>query len=282
MNNFAKLLKRFKRKLSRVSGNYSYKRLSSLVDKISELPDFPSSACSNAQYLDLTLIGAQQSYQLVLDATKRRISYSNLDAYLTDQGKEFSSALKSLFVAHGSDKSTSHNYHEIYGQILSELGSKKLNILEIGLGTNNPDTPSNMGVNGKPGASLRAWREFSPETVVVGADIDERILFQEERISTYALDQLSDEAWEKFKSNLVDQQFDLIIDDGLHSPAANLKTIKYLLSFLKPNGSMVIEDVAERTLPIWELFSLICPPSWSVDIVKSKNAFVVIIKVTQI
>jgi hypothetical protein len=47
--------------------------------------------------------------------------------------------LGKLFVQHGSDKSTSHDYHLVYGSVLSPKRDGAFNILEIGLGTNNID-----------------------------------------------------------------------------------------------------------------------------------------------
>ncbi|MDB9839765.1 hypothetical protein OAC57_05685 [Planktomarina temperata] len=62
-------------------------------------------------------------------------------------------------------------------------------IFEIGLGTNNVDIVSAMGTEGKPGASPRAFRDFWPEAQLIGADFDARILFSEDRIETYFVDQ---------------------------------------------------------------------------------------------
>ena len=40
-----------------------------------------------------------------------------------------------------------------------------------------------MGTEGKPGASLRAFRDFCMNAEVIWADIDKRILFKEDRIN---------------------------------------------------------------------------------------------------
>jgi hypothetical protein len=55
-----------------------------------------------------------------------------------------------LFRKHGSDKSTDHDYFEVYGSILAKKRTKPLRILEIGLGTNNLAFQSNMGLAGVP------------------------------------------------------------------------------------------------------------------------------------
>ena len=40
-----------------------------------------------------------------------------------------------------------------------------------------------------------------------------------------------------------DVQFDIIIDDGLHTPEANAQTFKNLFPFVKSTGSYYVEDV---------------------------------------
>ena len=62
-------------------------------------------------------------------------------------------------------------------------------MIECGIGTNNPNIPSSMGIKGKPGASLRMWRDFFPNATVIGVDIDKNILFSETRIQTFQCDQ---------------------------------------------------------------------------------------------
>ena len=76
-----------------------------------------------------------------------------------------------------------------------------MNILEIGLGTNNVDVVSNMGRDGIPGASLRAFRDYLINSKIYGADIDKSILFSEERIETYFVDQTNDTSFENFDDN---------------------------------------------------------------------------------
>ena len=97
-----------------------------------------------------------------------------------------STELKVLFDQYGSDKASKHNYHLIYGTVLSEKFAIK-NILEVGMGTNNLDVASNMGKLGKPGASLRAFRDFCVNAEIYGADIDRRIIKQDEKRTGFGL-----------------------------------------------------------------------------------------------
>jgi hypothetical protein len=273
----SRFLKRFKAKIQRGLEKFRYIKTRKVVSQISQFPDFPSSACTDAQYIELTMLGCLNTHHLLRQATGRAASRApreDSEFETTEESKQ----LKLLFDKFGSDKSNKHNYHEFYGLLLSKSGGKINKVLEIGLGTNNPDVPSNMGISGKPGASLRAWREFNPDCYVFGADIDSRILFHEERIETFQLDQLSDASWEKFVHALKQNRFDLIIDDGLHSPMANLKSIKYLLPLLSTGGVLIIEDIAERSLPIWDSFVDMAPEHWQIEILKMRKAFVVSIK----
>src|SRR5687768_7909939 len=74
----------------------------------------------------------------------------------------------------GSDKG-SNNYTALYAALFKERRDQPLRILELGLGSNNEDVLSNMGVFGAPGASHRGWRQLFPHALVYGADIDRRV-----------------------------------------------------------------------------------------------------------
>ena len=165
-----------------------------------------------------------------------------------------SEELGNLFRSHGSDKAQErHLYHRFYSSLLATRRNERLNILEIGIGTSNPKLPSTMGgweTKYTPGASLRAFRDYLPSSKIVGADIDRECLFTEDRIDTYFVDQLS-------PSSLADlfgtQKFDLIIDDRLHTPEANLNTLVAALPHLTKGGSIVIEDLAPTAVEYWKI-----------------------------
>ena len=50
-----------------------------------------------------------------------------------------------------------------------------------------------------------------------------------------------------------ESNYDLIIDDGLHSPDANLNTLVFALGILSPIGFFVVEDIAAAALDIWRV-----------------------------
>jgi SAM-dependent methyltransferase len=145
----------------------------------------------------------------------------------------------------GSDKSTWHNYTRLYFHLFDKLKEKGANIFELGLGTTNSNISSHMGPFGKPGASLRAWKEFFVDANIFGADIDNTILFTELQIETFYCDQTSplkiSEMWNN--ENLKEINFDVIIDDGLHEFSANLCFFENSIQKLKQGGFYIIEDL---------------------------------------
>ena len=82
----------------------------------------------------------------------------------------------------------SHSYSDLYELMFALRRSDVRRVLECGLGTNNPALASSMGAKGRPGASLRVWRDYFPNAEIVGIDIDGDVLFIEERIATFQCD----------------------------------------------------------------------------------------------
>jgi hypothetical protein len=189
------------------------------------------------------------------------------------EARENAQRLEKVFKTHGSDKSTLHNYHLLYGYILCRLPAE-LKILEIGLGSNDTEMPSNMGATGIPGASLRSFKEALPSACVYGADIDPKISV--DGFTTFIVDQTNLDSF-GIVSESIGCDFDLIIDDGLHSPDANLNTLAFALKHLSPRGFIVIEDIPEAALSIWKSLSyLILNSGFNTLIVSSKSAYVFI------
>lgn len=184
--------------------------------------------------------------------------------------------LADLFRRYGSDKATKHDYYLLYAALLKEKRQAPLRILEIGLGTNNEDVPSNMGRDGKPGASLRAFRDWGPRTEVFGADVDTRVLFSEDRIKTFFVDQNDRSSLEQLAARFEPESFDLIIDDGLHEPWADLNTLNTLIGLVAPGGSLAIEDVREEYTPLWKAALSLIPADFRCELIRTKVPMLVL------
>jgi hypothetical protein len=167
--------------------------------------------------------------------------------------KHSNNLLTELSYMHNSDKGAPENsiskldwnyhiYTDIYFLLFNHKRNCNFNLFELGIGTNDLSVRSNMGLKGTPGASLRMWRDFFNNAQIYGADIDEKILFQEERIRTYFVDQLNIESikklWDEFNV-----KFDIMIDDGLHFFEANINFLQHSYHKLSTNGLYIIEDI---------------------------------------
>ena len=71
--------------------------------------------------------------------------------------------------------------------------------------------------------------------------------------------------------------FDLIIDDGLHSLTANLNLIINIIDFLKKNGCLVIEDISLSSKSIWQTISVIVSFKYKCFLVKCKKSFIFLV-----
>lgn len=141
---------------------------------------------------------------------------------------------------HDTDKNTTHSYASIYEELLTPLRDTAEYVLEIGVAR---------------GGSLRAWREFFAKASIVGFDNDPRCMIKgEERIHTCYGNQLSWSDLTAFsRSRRI--QYDVIIDDGVHTIESQILSLFFLYPELKPGGIYVIEDVQElRWLDHFDLF----------------------------
>lgn len=169
--------------------------------------------------------------------------------------KKFDNLLSRLTKHYGSDKGSpidddislsgwkTHLYTDIYHMLFFGMRDSVKNVLEIGLGTNNESVASNMTSNGLPGASLRAWRDYFPNANIYGADIDDGVLFEEDRVKTFYVDQTDKYSVSEMLYKTGVDQFDIIIDDGLHEARAAITLLEHSYYKLRDGGIYIIEDV---------------------------------------
>ena len=196
-----------------------------------------------------------------LHATQNIHLFKDFYANATDGFGE----LELLCDEYGSDKGSQHiyashayswiphTYTQIYNYLFAPIRKDVKFLFECGVGTNNENLISNMGMRYKPGASLRVWRDyFKNIECVYGADIDKDILFFEDKIKTYYLDQTDkDSIFDYFKNiDNKNEYFDIMIDDGLHEAHAAISLFENSIRYLKNDGFYVIEDLALTSIHI--------------------------------
>jgi hypothetical protein len=102
---------------------------------------------------------------------------------------------------------------------------------------------SNMGKDGVPLASLRAWRDYFENANIYGADIDRNILKNEQRIKTFFVDQTNPATINSLFDEIGINNFDVILEDGLHEYSANICFFENSIKFLSDDGIYIIEDI---------------------------------------
>jgi hypothetical protein len=154
--------------------------------------------------------------------------------------------LSQVMHRYGSDKGVGrHNYTLVYDKLFGQRRERVARIFELGIGA--------MGAGRAPGASLKGWREYFPNALIFGADIDERLLFEDDRITTALVDQTDPVAVGRIFKRF-GGQFDLMIDDGCHQFEANKVFFELAFDKLKDDGIYVIEDVISRRRDDYKTF----------------------------
>jgi lipopolysaccharide biosynthesis glycosyltransferase len=159
-----------------------------------------------------------------------------------------------LFDKYGSDKGTlgnpsvkfpwlHHNYADVYSELFHDKRQITRRVFECGIGTNDEAFKSNMTAIATPGGSLRAWRDYFPNAVIYGADIDRKCLFQEDRIKTAHLNQLDSESISGYFALLPKNSFDVMIDDGIHTFEGTTNLLENSFDYLSDTGIYIIEDI---------------------------------------
>lgn len=120
------------------------------------------------------------------------------------------------------------HFFDIYDSHLSYRQSDEMKVLEIGVYN---------------GGSLYMWRNYFPNSSIVGVDIDpftKRWEEKDKNIKIYIGDQCDTE----FLQKVCDEEgpFDLIIDDGGHENNQIITSLEFLFQHLKIGGTYVVED----------------------------------------
>jgi hypothetical protein len=163
------------------------------------------------------------------------------------------STLAECFARHHTDKGA-NGYTAAYEARLGPIRHEPLTLLEVGVGTVTPDVLSSMRYvypNGhpyRPGGSLRAWRDWMPNATIIGGDVQPDCVFTEDRIDVRLFDSTD---WAACDAALGPLQFDVIVDDGLHTREAQVQTLHNLWYRLRPGGWYFLEDVHPPLYDDW-------------------------------
>lgn len=137
--------------------------------------------------------------------------------------------LDELALKYKTDKgSYYHNYTLYYDMIFDKIKDQFLKILEIGV---------------NKGSSLKMWKDYFSNSLIYGIDIHPTCkTIEEERIKVFIGDQSNLDFLIKIK-NEVNDNFDIIIDDGSHMSIHQIASFKIIFPFVKSGGYYIIEDL---------------------------------------
>ena len=150
------------------------------------------------------------------------------DMYGSNKGSTYKKFAHSI-------ESPVHTYTDTYLKIFSPIRDEVKAVFECGI---------------YRGASLRVWRDYFKNAVIIGGDINNHYL-KNKNIYTAMLDQLDTKKIKTFFESLKSKypnSFDIMIDDGCHTYEANTCLFENSFHYLKQNGIYVIEDAREKDL----------------------------------
>lgn len=128
-----------------------------------------------------------------------------------------------LAVYFGADKPTA--FIDQYERRFQARRSKVRAVLEIGI---------------YRGGSLRMWRGYFPNAIIVGLDIKPKPELDDDRIVTYMGDQTDTDMLAEIAER--HGPFDLVIDDGSHMAGHAAASYASLIGSVAPGGWYAIED----------------------------------------
>ena len=126
--------------------------------------------------------------------------------------------LKKISLLYNPDK-VEHGYIDIYNEYFKKITDEKLKILEIGIAD---------------GYSLLTWSDYFKNSTIIGIDIH-KIDIVEKKLDRKNIEiHQGSQNDENFIKSIIEKygNFDIIIDDGSHSPKDVKKTFKLLFPAL--------------------------------------------------
>ena len=143
--------------------------------------------------------------------------------------------LTQLAIKYGTDKWGKHHYTPVYYDLFKDRQNEVQKVLEIGTAE---------------GAGLFMFRDFFPNAIIYGAEIDPRrveLMKGQDRIEVFEVNQASGDDLINLM-NEIGGDIDLVIDDGSHKPEDQIFTCLYLMQYVKKGCIYVIEDVADTDI----------------------------------
>jgi hypothetical protein len=134
-----------------------------------------------------------------------------------------------------TDKNTRHSYLDLYETLLCSKKETAKNVLEVGVHV---------------GGSIKLWKDYFPQAVVRGIEVNGSENFIDEvrsndRIVLYTYTDAYDNTF--FTNEFVNKnmKFDFMLDDGPHTLESQMKFVAMYSQIMTDDGILIVEDVQD-------------------------------------
>ncbi len=141
-----------------------------------------------------------------------------------------------------------HNYIPGYTSLFESIRHNVKNMLEIGIGSiENGQMGGVIHLGYQTGNSLKCWSEYFTNASIYGIDLYPHPELNSDKIKTFVADQSSSEQLDNV-INVINNNIDIIIDDGSHCGDHQVFSFMHLSKYLSNNGIYVIEDIQPENI----------------------------------
>ena len=128
------------------------------------------------------------------------------------------------------------NFTLVYEKWMDSIRNDVKKIVEIGVENGN---------------SLKMWSEYFPKAKIYGIDINDKSIYNTDRITCYQCDQSDSNKLLK-TMDLIGNDVDVIIDDGSHVVSHQQTTLAQLFPYVKRGGMFWVEDLHTSDRKVWQ------------------------------
>jgi len=103
-------------------------------------------------------------------------------------------------------------------------------------------------------SSLKGWYDYFPHAYIYGAVSGTHNISEDGHINVYPIDQTNNDTLDSLAIELHDEEFDLIIDDGIHNYEKNITFLEKFISNLRDSGYYIVQSIDNNSINLFESY----------------------------